>query len=189
MFRKRLIFAMPMLLVIVVLLAGCNQDRGHISVVHIDDGIQIHHGHVTLHAPSVPDAVITKAGDLKIGGKPIQVTANQHQQLRQYYQQAVAVEQQGIAVGKAGASMAGGTIGDVTKNLFSGHPDRIDADVNKRKDQLLSKVAGICDSLGSLQETQDTLRAGIPAFKPYARIEASDVAQCRRGVKDGRENS
>lgn len=168
-------------------LAACGHSY---TDVNISSGgnIRLHDGYVTIQADGAREATVSANGDLRIGSREIAVNSAQRQLLRRYFVTADGIGQQGIAVGKAGAHMAGGTIGDVFRNLFSGHPDRIDADVHKRTDRLLAKVSVICDGLQSLQTTQDELAASLAAFRPYANLHASDVQDCRDGIAKGRRD-
>ncbi|KGI78188.1 hypothetical protein LF63_0107575 [Oleiagrimonas soli] len=151
--------------------------------------INISHGNivlqddaVTIHADDAPTATVTSAGDLRIGTKTIAVDAAQRQLLRTYYQDAERIGHQAVDVGKAGANMAGGTIRDVFSNLADGHPDRIDADVKKRTATLLEHASRICDTLQSMQGTQDAIAAQLDAFRPYTRLQASDAQECRADI-------
>ena len=173
-------------LLAVLPLAACGHSYTDVNISGGD--IHLHDGYVTIQADGAQDAVVTADGSLRIGSREIAVDSSQRQLLRRYYVAADGIGQQGIAVGKAGAHMAGGTIGDVFKNLFSGHPDRIDADVHQRTDHLLAKVSVICDGLHSLQVTQDDLASSLAAFRPYASLRAADVRECRHGVAKGRKD-
>lgn len=168
-------------------LAACG--HAHTSINIASGDITLHDGHVSIRAGDAPAARVSADGGLRIGSRDIAVNPRQRQLLRTYYDDAARIGHQGIAVGKAGADMAGGTVGDVFKNLFSGHPDRIDADVSRRTDRLLAKVSRICDGLHSLQATQDALAASLDAFRPYASLRASDVRDCRDGIAKGRRAS
>jgi hypothetical protein len=177
-------FIAAAVLLAVIALPACG--RSHTSINISDGDIMLHDGYVTVHTDNAPTATVTADGDLRIGSRDIQVDPGQRRMLRNYYSDAVHIGHQGIAIGKAGAHMAGGTVGDVFKNLFSGHPDRIDADVNKRTDKLLAKVQGICDGLQSLQSTQDALAGQLAAFRPYARLHASDIDKCHTDITKAR---
>ena len=171
-------------LVAMLALAACGQS--HTSINISDGGIMLHDGYVTVHAEDAPTATVTEDGALRVGSRDIAVNPAQRQLLRSYYGDAERIGHQGVAIGKAGARMAGGTIGDVFKNLFSGHPDRIDSDVNRRTDKLLAKVQGICNGLQSLQSTQDALAGQLAAFRPYARLHASDIDKCHADITKAR---
>ena len=168
-------------------LAACG--HSHTSIDISDGSIMLHDGYVNVHADNAPTATVTADGDLRIGSRQVSVTPGQRQLLRSYYGDAERIGHQGIAVGKAGAHMAGGTIGDVFKNLFSGHPDRIEADVNKRTDNLLARVSMICDGLKSLQSTQDALAGQLDAFRPYAQLHASDIDKCHADIAKARSRT
>lgn len=162
-------------------LAACG--RNHHTYINVSHGnIVLQDDQVTIHADDAPDAIVTANGDLRIGGRTIAVDASQRRLLRTYYQDAERVGHQAIEVGKAGADMAGGTIGDVFSNLADGHPDRIDDAVKKRTDALLVHASRICDTLQSMQVTQEAIAAQLDAFHPYTRLKASDAQECRADI-------
>jgi len=186
MFQPRPLFAATALMATLAL-AACGHNYTDVNISN-GGNIRLHDGYVTIQADGAQDATVSADGGLRIGSRNIAVDNSQRQLLRRYYATADGIGQQGFAVGKAGAHMAGGTIGDVFKNLFTGHPDRIDADVHQRTDRLLAKVSVICDGLHSLQVTQDDLAASLAAFRPYAKLHAADVQDCRDGVAKGRKD-
>lgn len=185
--------SMPRILIVAITamatlaLTACG--RSHTSINISTGNIVLHDGYVTVHADDAPNATVTSDGNLRIGARHITVDEHQRTLLRTYYRDAERIGHQGIAVGKAGAHMAGGTVGDVFKNLFSGHPDRIDGDVHKRTDRLLAKVAVICDGLKSLQTTQDAVAGQVDAFRPYARLHDSDVRECHASIAKARQDT
>lgn len=183
---SRLLIAASVLVAILALPA-CG--HGHTSINISDGNIMLHDGYVTVSAADAPAATVSADGDLRIGSRSITVDPGQRQLLRSYYSDAERIGHQGIAIGKAGAHMAGGTVGDVFKNLFSGHPDRIDADVNKRTDRLLAKVSMICDGLQSLQSTQDAIAGQLAAFRPYAQLHAADIDKCHADITKARRET
>lgn len=182
--RIRHITVSSAILLAILALAACGPSH---TDVHIAGGeIQLHDGYVSIHADDAGQASIAANGDLRIDSRLVAVGAAQRQLLKTYYASAQGIGREGKSVGKAGASMAGHTVGDVLSNLFSGHPERIDHDVKKRTDDLLARVALICDGLKSLRDTQQALAGQLAPFRPYATIKASDVEHCARGVAKGR---
>lgn len=158
------------------LLSGCIIESDDSSVFQ---HISIHDGSIAVHARNAPDAIVTPAGDLNIAGKAIALTPDQRVLLQQYYTQVMAVRDDGIATGKAGAAMAGHAIGSVASGFAHGNPDSIGPAIETRAKGIEAKAMAVCNDVAALRAKQDTIASSLPAFKPYASIEASEVSDCR----------
>lgn len=172
----------PLLLLAGVLataLAGCgNATSGTIST---DDGyIAIRDGQAVVRAPGQPDASIAADGALRIGETAIATTPGQRTQLARYYAEAAALRDDGIATGKAGLAVAGHAIGAVISGLASGDSDRIDKEVDAKARTVEASARKLCADLAQLRSTQDAIAAQLPAFRPYARIDAGGAERCMR---------
>ena len=159
------------------LLAGCSMqiDLGD-GGLH---GISIHDGSIAVHARGAADADVTAAGDLSIGGKAVALTPVQRGLLKQYYAQVMAVRDDGIATGKAGAAMAGHAIGSVASGLAHGDPDSIGPAIDARAKQVEAKAMTVCNDVQALQAQQSAIASALPAFTPYARIGAHNMTNCK----------
>lgn len=158
------------------LLAGCTMDFGGGQV---GSHISIHDGNISVHARGAPDAVIAADGSLSIDGKAVTVTSDQRDLLKKYYAQAMTIRTDGIAIGKAGAAMAGHAAGAVASGLAHGNPDSIGPAIDARAADLEKKAGGICVDLATLRSNQEAVAAALPAFKPYASINLSEVSNCQ----------
>lgn len=156
--------------------SGCSIGIDNGSVFHY---ISIHDGSIAVHANSAPDAIVTPAGALSIDGKAITLTPAQRDLLKQYYAQVMAVRNDGIATGKAGAAMAGHAIGSVASGLAHGNPDSIGPAIDARARQVEAKAMAVCNGVITLQAKQDAIANAVPAFKPYALINGKEVSDCR----------
>ncbi len=159
-------------------LAGC--DEG----ITIGDGsgmqsIRFHDGSIAIHKSGGPEADITAAGDLSIGGRPVAVTPAQRDLLKQYYMQVLQVRTDGIAIGKAGAAMAGHAVGSVVSGLAHGNPDSIGPAIDARAEQIKAKALVVCNEATALRTQQNAIASAVPAFGPYASIKATDGDSCR----------
>lgn len=163
-----------------VALAGCGRTAPNGAVVAGDAYIALRDGRAVVHASGAPDASIGPAGDLRIGDRDITTTAGQREQLARYYASAVALRDDGIATGKAGLSVAGHAIGSVISGLANGDPDRIDKEVGARAQVVEAHAHKLCADLKQLRSAQDAVAAQLPAFRPYARIDAGDAERCDR---------
>ena len=162
-----------------VALAGC--DSAVSGTVVTDDGyIALRDGQAVVRAPGQPDASIAADGALRIGEATIATTPGQRAQLARYYVEAAALRDDGIATGKAGLAVAGHAIGSVISGLVSGDPDRIDREVDAKARTVEASARKLCADLAQLRSTQDAIAAQLPAFRPYARIDAGDTGRCQR---------
>jgi hypothetical protein len=163
-----------------VFLFGCDH-RDSDDYGNIDNLISIHAGHIAVHAQGQGDADITAAGELSIAGKSIAITATQSELFKRYYASALAMRDHGIAAGEAGVATANKAITSVASNLASGNPEKIDAEVNASAAKVKAQADKVCDDLGQIRSIQETLAAQLPAFRPYALINASEANDCRHG--------
>lgn len=157
-------------------LSGCIIQSDNNSVFQ---HISIHDGSIAVHAHSGPDAIVTPDGDLSIDGKAVTVTADQHDLLKLYYAQVMAIRNDGIATGKAGVALAGHAIGSVASGLAQGNPDSIGPAIDARAKQVEAKAIAICNDLVALREKQDAIANTLPAFKPYALLNSKETTDCK----------
>ena len=125
-----------------------------------------------------PDAQLTPEGDLLIDGKPVPVTPAQHAMLVQYRQAIMKVAKSGMALGVQGADLGGQAIGEVFAGLMSGNPDRIEKNINAKAGKIEARARQLCLDLRPLQQLQQQLAAALPAFAPYATMDAADIEDC-----------
>lgn len=179
------------LLLLTTLLAACGDGSSNTSIISsnssslVNGGIHLRNDQVTLHTAGTPDAVINAAGDFSIDQKPVELSPAQRALLQDYYRNTLAVQQHGIATGKAGVAIAGQAIASVAKGLASGNTDNIDKEVNAKADKVTQEALKICGDLAAIKTVQDSLATQLPAFKPYAGIvDASAVTECRSDSSD-----
>lgn len=163
-------------LTVATALSSCYMREDDSSVF---DHITIHDGNIAVHARNASDATVTPAGDLSIDGKAVTLTSEQHDMLKQYYAQVMALRDDGIATGKAGAAMAGQAIGTVASGLAHGNPDSIGPAIDAKAKGIETKAMAVCNDVEALRAKQAAIASALPAFKPYATIEANEVTDCR----------
>lgn len=132
---------------------------------------------VVVSLPGGQSAAISATGDLAVGGADIQLDEMQRALARRYYSEATAVRSEGIAMGKAGASMAGAAVTAVVTSLAQGEPDAIGEKIESAAAVLERQALGLCQRAAALQTVQLQLAEAVPAFEPFpaiARIEADD---------------
>lgn len=180
------------------LLAACSDhsDNHDITIVHSGGRItvinstitglsrgRLHlgNGAVAVRTDGAPDAIISANGDLQIDQHPVAVDDAQRSLLKSYYSNAMLILTDGIATGKAGATLGEEAAKSVVTRLASGDPDKIQQDIDAKTKPLKEAALKICTDLGNVKNSQDQLAATLPAFKPYGDIiSGSDVDDCKK---------
>ena len=165
------------------LLAACGRDSG--TTIASDNGrIQLRDGVALIQVTGQPDASVTGDGTLSVAGKPVTLTADQRDLLKQYYVSVYKIRSEGIATGKAGAALAGQAVGSVMSGLAHGDTDRIGKDIKAQAGKVTAQAAAVCDGLEQLRSAQDAVAAEVAAFRPYATLDQDKVAKCRQGMDE-----
>ena len=158
-------------------LVGCgSHDRvtiGNSVLNHIELGDD----RISLHGDREV-AVITKQGDLSIDGKAVTLNPTQRSQAQRLYSNAMGVRDDGVAIGKAGADMAGKAVSGAIEGLVKGDPgsvgDKMDAEANN----IAQQAKKLCKRVIEMRAAQDALVETLPAFKPFATLDRSSVRDC-----------
>jgi hypothetical protein len=124
---------------------------------------------------------ISPKGDLLINSTPVALNDSQRALVLQYRQQMLGVAEAGIEVGVQGANLGVRAASEALKGVFSGNTDKIEERVNAEAAKIEASALKICDQLPALLATQQQLAATIPEFKPYAKMDQSDIDECRDG--------
>ena len=128
-------------------------------------------------------------GSLRIGEKTVDASSETTAALRQYYADAVAVEDHGVAIGVAGAKFGVATAKDVIHGLFTGTAEEAGKRADEGAKALVAKVKALCDRVDSMYKAQQAAAAGLPAFKPYAVISQHQVDDCYSDHADDEDDS
>lgn len=134
---------------------------------------------------TVPKGEITPRGDLLIDGKAVAVDAAQRRQLLDYRAQVIGIARTGMDAGEQAAMLA---IEATDVSLFrlilgglSGSLERrVEATV---KEKIQPMVLQICHQLPQLRDSQQSLAASVPDFRPYATLDSDDVENCERDIR------
>lgn len=163
---------------LVLALAACST---HNELLSNDEGhIEIDNRHtIRIVVTDQPPAIIDQQGQLHIATQKIATSDTQRTQLRAYYDHVAQMTQIGHDMGRSGAGMAMHTLKDVVSSLFSGHPDRIEEQVNTRVGHLMKQLKPLCDTLAGTYDAQKALANNLAAFRPYAFIQPDDVHTCQ----------
>jgi hypothetical protein len=159
-------------------LAACsaNNDDSVFRYISVLDDARI-----AVHAHSAPDAIVSAAGELKIDGKNVAVTPAQKDSLMRYYAIVMALRQDAIATGKAGANTAATAIGSVISGIANGDPNTIGDKVDAQAAKVDAAAAQVCKDLSAIQTAQGEIAGQLAVFKPYALIDARQVQDCEHG--------
>lgn len=132
-------------------------------------------------------AEITPRGDLLIDGKVQAIDAGQRRQLLAYRGQVIVVAKAGIDVGQRSADAAlaalgeGSWVGLLVGAVTGSLERRVERVV---KQEIEPAVRGICRQLPAMMDSQQRLSASVPQFRPYATLEADDVANCEKDFRN-----
>ena len=173
-------------LLLALALAGCNRSTVHVNGNSVLQHITIQAGRVGANAPDGTTAWIDAAGALTINGKDVDLNAEQRLLTTSYYTTATGIRSDGVAVGKAGAAVAGKAVSSVIQGLASGKPDDIGPRIEAEAKNVEDKAMLLCRRVGELQATQDALAASLPAFVPYATIKGNEFDDCCGGASQTR---
>lgn len=166
---------------LLVVLAGCNPGV-HVST---DKGnVSLEGDNISLHADGQPNAAISPAGDLSIDGTVVAVNDAQRALLRSYRTELNAMTSDGIAVGKQGAALAGTAVTEAIKGAIRGDGEQIDKKIEAEARKIEQQALQLCKRLVTIKASQDALAEQLPAFKPYATIDGSDVDDCSSSRDD-----
>ena len=135
---------------------------------------------------ALPRAEITPQGDFLIEGKPVAIDRYQRQELLLYRGEVIAIAKAGIDIGERSAQIA---IDAVDRGLFSLIVGALTGSLEHKLEKTIKAsvepgVLQICRSLPSLLDSQQRLAASLPQFRPYATLEADDVADCENEVRN-----
>lgn len=155
-------------------IAACdNGDAGFQHLRVLDDS------HIAVRSPGLAAAVVSASGELNIGGKAVRLDSAQTQIAMRYFASAMALRDDAVKTGAAGASTAATAIASVAEGLASGHPDSIDAKVDASAAKVEAAADRVCLDVRALRKAQDDLAASVPQFKPYATIDARQASDCK----------
>lgn len=135
---------------------------------------------------TLPAAEITPQGDFLIEGKQQRIDAGQRRQLLVYRGQVIDVAKIGIDIGQHSAEAAldavdnGSWLGLIFGGLTGSLERRVERTV---KQQIEPQVRSLCLQIPALRNSQQQLAASLPQFRPYATLEADDVADCEKDIR------
>lgn len=135
-------------------------------------------GNIKISADKQPRAEITPDGHLLIAGKDVAANDAQRRQLLEYRGHVVAIAMDGMDVGLAGAKLGASAAGEALKGIFSGDSEGVEKRINAEAAKIEAQAKRICQRLPAMLASQQALARELPAFKPYATMDQSDVDDC-----------
>ena len=142
---------------------------------HVDEG----NIKLSAHDNSLPPAEITPAGDLLVGGEKVAVDANQRALLMQYRGQVADIAGAGAEIGLQGAELATRAMGEAFRSAFSGDTAGMEKRIEAEAEKIEAQALRLCDRMPAMLATQQALSEALPEFRPYARMDADDIGDCR----------
>lgn len=161
---------------------ACSLAACHIPDTTMENGaIRLYGEVVTLHVDGAAEASIAADGGFTVDGNAVAITPAERTLLAQYNHSVQDVHNTGLAIGKAGVSMATKAIAAAA----SSSSDNADKTTKAGSDRIEKLSIDICKDTAAIKDAQDQLAAQLTAFKPYAAIVSADgVASCEKDAKD-----
>lgn len=187
------IFVALSVLVCVLAAAGCGRSHSWEakSYKHYrpgDGAIDLAAGEVVIRAGGQPeDAHVASDGQLRLGQRRIDTSAEGRAALRQFYTDAAAFREHAVALGVAGAHFGIQTAEQVLKGLFDGGTDAAGETADKGGAEIERRAHELCDRFRDAYLSQNLAAAAVPEFKPYAVISATQVQECDEDRKPDEE--
>ncbi len=135
---------------------------------------------------ALPSAEITPEGDFLIEGKRQSIDAGQRRQLLDYRGQVIGVAKTGIDIGQRSAEAALDAVGNGSwvGLMFGAMTGSLERRVERVvKQEIEPAVRSLCRQLPALRDSQQRLATSLPQFRPYATLEADDVADCENDIR------
>ena len=152
--------------------------------LRIDNSVQF--GDSKRGHKDLPRAEITPQGDLLIEDKRVAIDVTQRRQLLDYRARVLEVAKYGIEIGQRSADAALDAVGNTSFAglLFGGMTGSLERRIERTvKLQIEPAVRGLCRQLPALRDSQQRLASNLPQFKPYATLQADDIDDCERDVR------
>lgn len=133
----------------------------------------------------LPRAEISPAGDLLIDGEPVAVDTAQRDLLLAHRANIVAIAEAGIVIGVQGAQLGAEAAKGAVTSLLAGNAEAFEQRMQAEAKKIEAEAQTLCGHLPDLLASQQALAAALPAFRPYATMDAGDVEDCRKDAAGG----
>lgn len=135
----------------------------------------------------LPKAEISPGGDLLIDGTAVTIDAAQRRQVLAYREEILRIADAGIEVGMQGVRLGAEAARGAITSVLSGQSGAFEARMEAEGARIEAEAQKICERLPALLAAQQALAAALPAFQPYATMDASDVEDCGKDVVKQRD--
>ncbi|MDR7194817.1 hypothetical protein [Luteimonas terrae] len=137
---------------------------------------------------SLPKAEISPTGDFLIDGKMVEIDAAQRELLLTHRANIIAIAEAGITIGLQGAQLGAEAAKGAIASALSGQSAEFEQRMEAEGAKIEAEADKLCDNLPPLLASQQALAAALPAFQPYATMDATDVEDCRKDTVVDRDN-
>lgn len=144
--------------------------------------VRINGKRVQREAGNLPAAEITPAGDIIIAGRTVTTSDDTRALARTYREGIITVAETGMDLGVQGADLGMRAAGEAIGSLLRGNTEDFEKRIEAEAKQLEASAIKLCDHLPDLLAAQQSLAVAVPEFAPYARMEASDIGDCKDGI-------
>ncbi|MCX7071959.1 MAG: hypothetical protein NTW01_13330 [Gammaproteobacteria bacterium] len=179
-----------------LLLPACNghdddtgpapQRSAAVHFEHGDGAIGMDGDAVVIEAGGTPDrAVVGPDGRLTIGDTLIDTDSAGQAALKAYDAAAVAMKGHAIAIGRTGAAFGVDVLRDVVRGFFDAHRmEQVGKRARAGADGLRASLRDLCARMDTLRTAQQAAATAVPAFCPYAVLDAEQVRDCYEEIDE-----
>ncbi|MGJ4728677.1 hypothetical protein [Luteimonas sp. SDU101] len=146
--------------------------------------IRINGKRIQRDADDLPKAEITPDGQLIVDGNAVAMDAAARALARDYRSGMLAVIETGMDLGVQGADLGMRAAKDAIGSLLRGDTEEMEKRVEAEAAELEASAMRLCDQLPAVLAAQEALAKAVPEFAPYARMDVSDVDDCRDRSND-----
>ena len=130
-------------------------------------------------------ALVGADGSLMIGDALIETSSEGRAALKAYDAAAVALKVHAIAIGRTGAEFGVDVLKDVVRGFFDEqNMDQVGERAREGALDLVANLRDLCTRLDTVFRSQQAAAAAVPAFQPYAVLEADQVRECFEEVDE-----
>lgn len=137
----------------------------------------------------LPKAEISPTGDFLVGGTAVEIDAAQRELLLAHRANIIRVAQAGIRIGLQGAQLGVQAAKGAIVSALSGKTAEFEQRMEAEAAKIEADADQLCDHLPPLLASQNALAAALPAFQPYATMDAGDVTDCRKDTVAHRDDA
>ncbi|MDR6991128.1 hypothetical protein [Luteimonas sp. 3794] len=137
----------------------------------------------------LPKAEISPAGDFLVDSKMVEIDTAQRQLLLAHRANIIAIADAGITIGLQGAQLGAEAAKGAIASALSGQSAEFEQRMEAEGAKIEAEADKLCDRLPALLASQQALAAGLPAFQPYATMDATDVENCRKDTVIQRDDA